>query len=303
MPNGTLVPIEADSQGRLVAEGLTGPQGPAGPPGVGELPPNPQNGDILAWDDGLVWVSGIIPAFPPKTDVITAVNSGAQTTLTFASDKALADFAPGDYIEQENSTGMPVFSSDLSLVEGSSSYNPLHPASNAFDGDTVTYAAPETITQINASSWDASSHNFSLSSFRVHAYTKENAVGNAGRIYFRFNNGSWQEFTNYAAGSNWIDMQAFLSIPDGTTLTEFGYRTDPDGAGAIGHDLRAIEVNGVVLVDGTGTTPSGTVGSVDVGARTMTLATSIGTWGPPNAGHYVIGPVQARYRVNQHPHR
>jgi len=35
---------------------------------------------------------------------------------------------------------------------------------------------------------------------------------------------------------------------------------------------------------------SGTVGSIDATAKTMTLATSTGTWGPANAGHYVIGP-------------
>ena len=46
------------------------------------------------------------------------------------------------------------------------------------------------------------------------------------------------------------------------------------------------------VVDGTGE-PRGTVGSVDIGALTMTLATSNGTWGPANAGHYVIGPEKA----------
>jgi hypothetical protein len=35
---------------------------------------------------------------------------------------------------------------------------------------------------------------------------------------------------------------------------------------------------------------SGTVESVDATAKTMTLGNATGTWGPPNAGRYVIGP-------------
>ena len=109
MSDGTLVPVQADSQGRLVAEGLQGPegpQGPQGPPGVGQLPPNPQNGDVLAWDNGLVWVSGIIPAGPPQTDAITGVSiqggGTPTTTLTFASDKDLALFRPLDNVHQNS---------------------------------------------------------------------------------------------------------------------------------------------------------------------------------------------------------
>ena len=82
MPDGTVDPNQADSQGRLVAEGLPGPQGPAGPPGVGELPPNPQNGDVLAWDNGLIWVSGIIPAGPVETSPITQVFAGSGPSAT-----------------------------------------------------------------------------------------------------------------------------------------------------------------------------------------------------------------------------
>ena len=59
----------------------------------------------------------------------------------------------------------------------------------------------------------------------------------------------------------------------------------------------AIEVNGTILVDGTGIEPRGTVGSVDVTAKTMTLATSTGTWGPANAGHHVIGPTKPASNV------
>ena len=39
--------------------------------------------------------------------------------------------------------------------------------------------------------------------------------------------------------------------------------------------------------------PSGLVSSIDATAKTMTLATSVGTWGPANAGHYVIGSTKS----------
>jgi hypothetical protein len=43
---------------------------------------------------------------------------------------------------------------------------------------------------------------------------------------------------------------------------------------------------------------SGTVGSVDTTAKTMTLATSTGTWGPANTGKYVIGPTKSTPAAN-----
>lgn len=132
MPDGTVIPIQADSQGRLVAEGLDGPAGPEGPPGPAgpegppgpegpegpagppgpegpqgpagtiDLPPNPQNGDVLAWDYGLVWVSGLIPAGPPRSTEITAVTTApdGDVVLSFATTQGFDEFVPGMAVTQ-----------------------------------------------------------------------------------------------------------------------------------------------------------------------------------------------------------
>ena len=55
--DGSTLPVKVDATGRLVAQGLPGPEGPEGPPGVGELPPDPQEGQVLGWENGeLVWM-------------------------------------------------------------------------------------------------------------------------------------------------------------------------------------------------------------------------------------------------------
>ena len=57
---GESLPVEVNNLGQLVAEGLPGPDGPPGPPGIGELPPDPVEGDALFWQNGqLVW--GAVP--------------------------------------------------------------------------------------------------------------------------------------------------------------------------------------------------------------------------------------------------
>lgn len=74
MQDGTVIPVQVDAQGRLVAEGLQGvpgPAGPAGPPGGSfELPSNPQENDTLVWKNGtLRWSSWKPPGPDPSTIV------------------------------------------------------------------------------------------------------------------------------------------------------------------------------------------------------------------------------------------
>jgi len=278
MSDGTLIPVQADSQGRLVCEGLQGPEGPQGPPGVGQLPPNPKNGDVLAWDNGLVWVSGVIPVGPPwKSDEITAVNtSGAQPVLTFATDKDLANFANGDAIVQENSTVPPIYTNNWTETGPGNAYNKdkffapvtvpptLADTTGGFQSGTalLTLDTPVPIT----------------STFTFYSTV---ASGPGGIVRVTFSDGS--SFT--AARPDDTNVQTY-SVPGkaGLSFTGFGVDDAPFGGVTIGPFV----VDGVQVVDGTGPLPSGTVGSVDVAAKTMTLATSAGTWGPANAGHYVI---------------
>jgi hypothetical protein len=93
MQDGTVIPVQVDAQGRLVAEGLpgpAGPQGPAGPAGpVGPdggltLPPGAQRGDVLYWNGSeLAWHSGLIaPPLRLTADLGQADSSLFDGTFT-----------------------------------------------------------------------------------------------------------------------------------------------------------------------------------------------------------------------------
>lgn len=60
--NGETLPVLVDQFGNLLAKGIEGEPGPPGPPGIGQLPPDPVEGALLGWEDGvLAWVGGVIP--------------------------------------------------------------------------------------------------------------------------------------------------------------------------------------------------------------------------------------------------
>lgn len=289
MSDGTLIPVQADSQGRLVCEGLqgqpgqdgapgpTGPEGPQGPPGPEGpgivLPANPRNGDVLAWDNGLIWVSGLIPTYPP---------------------------ASGNIVNVSSISGI-VWSSRLSAVDD---------PTNAFDGNTSTFAtrpAP-TGTTVGFITW---------SPFEPMTGT--------WRFYFNqnYNSGLPSGFSNLSlnggddvqiSGNGWYDAgNITLSSMRWTNLKE-----GADTAKTMG--ISAFEYNGERLIDGTNETiltfdstqgfdkmpigstitqsdgqASGTIFDKDLAAKTITLTEWTGTWGPANTGLYVVGEVQANY--------
>ena len=79
--DGTTLPVQVDATGRLVAQGLPGPEGPEGPPGVGELPPDPQNGQVLGWQDGqLAWVDASGGGFFFYLDLLIVAGGGTYAT-------------------------------------------------------------------------------------------------------------------------------------------------------------------------------------------------------------------------------
>ena len=66
--NGETLPVLVDQFGNLLAKGIDGTQGPQGPPGPDgppgqdggdfPLPPDPEDGDVLGWQDNqLAWIS------------------------------------------------------------------------------------------------------------------------------------------------------------------------------------------------------------------------------------------------------
>jgi hypothetical protein len=86
-------------------------------------------------------------------------------------------------------------------------------------------------------------------------------------------------YIQFNIGSGWGQNYNLTGAAAGTTLT---FKTNKDLANFAAGDAVAQEDSKA----------SGTVVSVNTTAKTMTLATSTGTWGPINAGHSVIGPAK-----------
>ena len=77
--DGSTLPVQVDATGRLVAQGLPGPEGPQGDPGVGELPPNPGEGQVLGWENGqLVWMDPPAGGFFFELDYLLVGGGGAK---------------------------------------------------------------------------------------------------------------------------------------------------------------------------------------------------------------------------------
>ena len=111
--NGETLPVQVDATGRLVAEGLPGPEGPPGPPGVGQLPPDPEEGQVLGWLNGeLAWLNNSATGSIFTLQSADAVVSNVQWSSMFES------FWP--YAPTEGSFG---------------------PTANAFDGNPSTEAS------------------------------------------------------------------------------------------------------------------------------------------------------------------
>jgi hypothetical protein len=291
MSDGTLIPVQADSQGRLVCEGLPGPEGPQGPegppgpqgpegPGI-VLPANPRNGDVLAWDNGLIWVSGLIPTYPPASGNIVGVSSISGI----------------------------VWSSRLT-------YSPANPT-NAFDGNTSTFATRTAegggnLGQVGWSPFEPMTGNWRF-------YLTQNMNSGAdpwNKMWINTNDGV------SVSGNGWYNA-------GNITLTSMRFSSmvhDTSGVRTMG--ISAFEYNGEILVDGTNETiltfdstlgfdkmpigstitqsdgqASGTIFDKDLTAKTITLTEWTGTWGPANTGLYVVGEVQAVYADPLKAHR
>lgn len=85
MQDGTVIPVQVDAQGRLVAEGLQGVAGPQGPPGADggsfALPPNPLDGQVLGWENGaFAWLSGLTSEVRPIVRLISGNGPGSCRT-------------------------------------------------------------------------------------------------------------------------------------------------------------------------------------------------------------------------------
>ena len=142
--NGETLPVQVDATGRLVAEGLQGPPGPAGddgPPG-GEfpLPPNPYEGAVLGWlNGGLAWISA--PPVPIPEGLFGPIIS-EENGLVAVEGTIPSEVGNGVYLIQTDQAGNP--SNPLWIQDSYwSSYctaggGALKNIENCFDGDEMT---------------------------------------------------------------------------------------------------------------------------------------------------------------------
>jgi hypothetical protein len=92
-------------------------------------------------------------------------------------------------------------------------------------------------------------------------------------------------------------VETSVVIPLGTTGQALGFITLTPTKSSGRFTITTVDTLYILAIDGA-VLPSGTVGSINTTAKTMTLATSSGTWGPVNAGHYVIGPTKTGPAAN-----
>lgn len=111
MQDGTVLPVQVDSQGRLVAEGLPGPQGPQGPAGpVGSIPGGAAEGDVLTFRNGVaVWATPLGAEHEGEPGPITWV--GTQThaqngVYPNGGNPYWIDILPPDSLMDSNNTGL-----------------------------------------------------------------------------------------------------------------------------------------------------------------------------------------------------
>ena len=210
---------------------------------------------------------------PIETDVITNVSPDGLT-LTFSGDKNLAKLQPGDYIEQENTSG-----SGQVYSQYADNSNMVRDWQSAFDGNLSTNAASYADAGMPASTLEINPSIKNITSLRIYL-TNASGLPNTDAFWI---NGDTVSITD---GSGWNTITGIKEIRS-ISLGNYG-----DGATRRSTDVHAIEVNGQILEDGTGREPRGIVGSVNVAGNSLTLASSNGTWGPANAnpGHYAIGP-------------
>ena len=216
----------------------------------------------------------------PNSDVITNV---AGNVLTFATAKDLAQFAAGDAVKQENSAGTPIYSTGAVTTTNGTTPAAWLNLPNLFDSSTATYAHGN---PSGGPCFVILTLNPPLNVTSAVSFYGGVLPGSTTNVTIQLNNEAALPIVIGAKPDSSKTQVPFSGLLSSIRVT----KPLPDNAGVY---LYAFEVDGKILVDGTGIEPRGTVASVDTTAKTMTLATSNGTWGPANAGHHVIGPTKS----------
>jgi len=296
MSDGTLIPVQADSQGRLVCEGLEGPpgqdgaqgpqgepgpQGPQGEPGQGiTLPPNARNGDVLAWDNGLVWVGGIIPTYPPATGQLIGISQTVGNPYSSYFDPSVINPSggfDGDLNTMASTTGStPWANIDLlwtlpSPMSGIWEFYLTQNANNEVENFNSVFINGNEIEAGSGNGWFSVGQR-ALSSFRFRALNENDAERFVGIKAFKLNGEILIDTSNQTV-LTFDSNRDFDRMPIGSTLTQ------SDGLA------------------------SGTIFAKDPVANTITLSIWTGTWGPANTGLFCNGEVQAVYSEPLEVHR
>ena len=245
--NGETLPVQVDATGRLVAEGLPGPEGPEGPPGIGQLPPDPYEGALLGWLNGeLAWLTNPVPIPEGVFGPITAYENGLITV----QGEIPADVGNGVYLDQVDRDG------------------------------NITWPGINSSKMWSDGTWNTSTNNPDAVTNRKAMFDgnsdtelKSQGIGNPGWIQYTFNQGLtvnemqvlgntssdvFAQFFIEILGSNgWASLPTGLSDGwlDGTaqcagTLQSIKWGLNGGGdANRPPHNARGIKVNGEELRD------------------------------------------------------
>lgn len=191
----------------------------------------------------------------------------ASAILTFATDKDLAAFSAGDAVEQDALTaGAPA------------------PTQYTYSFiDTAIGDKGSTVAQDVTASYNNDIRSLNLGVFTPSGGNVVFDVGDASAVVTIYPQAS----SGYLYGSNdliyWTRIGTINSSTPAQTWTGYRYYSP---------DSTSTAYTGITVGSGVvAPAPSGTVASTDATAKTMTLATSNGTWSP-NTGNYVIGPAK-----------
>ena len=251
--SGAVVPVQVTDEGRVVAEGLTGPEGPQGPEGP-EGPPGPagdgwqRNGTVLS------------PANAGDSITTTGDVSGADITATGTLSNAATSFDPG-------TTGIPfVRANDGNVGIGNST-----PASLLQVGH---HLGPDGRIQVSAANGNDPNE---------HEFFKFNQAGNANAIslstHREVSGGRWINDFRLGLGTSAtggpvtrlvINPSGIFQLGDGSNN---GVSLNP---GSTGVPLVRDSV-GRLLV-GINSAPSGTLAGDVVCQGAVVLQSPNGTW-------------------------
>ena len=285
---------------------MQGQEGPPGPPGVGELPPDPFEGAILGWKDNtLAWLGAPVPLPAGTYGPILEYSDGLLTlesavdlpylTEIFLSDESGAQFfyrpVSSLIIDVSASDNVLTLSNNLNLdkfrvgddVQEDPYWNQheewssgpvvgaiVGPWSDAFDGDLVTgvFTYASNTSTLTLPSPASWTRKFEVYALKYGGTLFINGVDVGASIPGFDDTPKWHDITEIVGASGKLSS---IGVSD---------------AGTYYVQLSAVRLDGKLLVDASIPDPNAVlITAIDVDAPSIT--TDGGTW---VAGQRVVGP-------------